>query len=54
MLILVGVTVTVAVNGGLFEKTKEGAKGTTIDRSKRTNNSRHSNKNCGQRRRKNN
>ena len=34
MLILVGVTVTVAINGGLFEKTKEGAKGTTIERVK--------------------
>ena len=34
MLILVGVTVTVAINGGLFEKTKEGAKGTTIERAK--------------------
>ena len=28
MLILVGVTVTVAVNGGLFEQTKKAAKGT--------------------------
>lgn len=34
MLILVGVTVTVAINGGLFEKAKEGAKGTTIERVK--------------------
>ena len=34
MLILVGVTVTVAVNGGLFEKAKEGAKETTIEREK--------------------
>ena len=34
MLILVGVTVTVAINGGLFEKTKEGAKETTIERAK--------------------
>ncbi len=34
MLILVGVTVTVAINGGLFEKTKEGAKGTEIERVK--------------------
>lgn len=25
---------TVAINGGLFEKTKEGAKGTTIERVK--------------------
>ncbi len=34
MLILVGVTVTVAINGGLFEKAKEGAKGTEIGREK--------------------
>ena len=34
MLILVGVTVTVAVNGGLFEKSKEAAKGTEIEREK--------------------
>ena len=34
MLILVGVTVTVAVNGGLFEKSKEAAKGTEIGREK--------------------
>lgn len=34
MLILVGVTVTVAINGGLFEKTKEGAKGTEKERVK--------------------
>lgn len=34
MLILVGVTVTVAINGGLFEKTKEGAEGTTMARVK--------------------
>lgn len=34
MLILVGVTVTVAINGGLFEKTKEAAKGTTIEKTK--------------------
>lgn len=34
MLILVGVTVTVAINGGLFKSAKEGAKGTTIERVK--------------------
>ena len=34
MLILVGVTVTVAINGGLFEKAKEAAKGTEIGREK--------------------
>ena len=34
MLILVGVTVTAAVNGGLFEKSKEAAKGTEIGREK--------------------
>jgi hypothetical protein len=34
MLILVGVTVTVAINGGLFEKSKEAAKGTEIEREK--------------------
>ena len=34
MLILVGVTVTVAINGGLFEKAKEAAKGTTMARVK--------------------
>lgn len=36
MLILVGVTVTVtvAINGGLFSSAKEGAKGTTIERAK--------------------
>ena len=34
MLILVGVTVTVAINGGLFEKAKEAAKGTTKARVK--------------------
>ena len=34
MLILVGVTVTVALNGGLFEKSKEAAKGTEIGREK--------------------
>ena len=34
MLILVGVTVTVAINGGLFEKSKEVAKGTEIGREK--------------------
>ena len=34
MLILVGVTVTVAINGGLFEKAKEAAKGTEIEREK--------------------
>ena len=34
MLILVGVTVTVAINGGLFEKSKEAAKGTEIGREK--------------------
>ena len=34
MLILVGVTVTVAINGGLFEKSKETAKGTEIGREK--------------------
>ena len=34
MLILVGVTVTVAVNGGLFEKAKEAAKVTTMARVK--------------------
>ena len=34
MLILVGVTVTAAINGGLFEKAKEGAKGTEIGREK--------------------
>ena len=34
MLILVGVTVTVSINGGLFEKTKEAAKGTTIEKTK--------------------
>ena len=34
MLILVGVTVTVAINGGLFQKTKEAAKGTTIEKTK--------------------
>ena len=28
MLILVGVSVTVAINGGLFDKAKEGATGT--------------------------
>ena len=34
MLLLVGVTVTVAINGGLFEKSKEAAKGTEIGREK--------------------
>ena len=34
MLILVGVTVTVAINGGLFDKSKEAAKGTEIGREK--------------------
>ena len=34
MLILVGVTVTVAINGGLFKSAKEAAKGTTIARVK--------------------
>ena len=34
MLILVGVTVTVAINGGLFEKSKEAAKGTEMGREK--------------------
>ena len=34
MLILVGVIVTVAINGGLFEKSKEAAKGTEIGREK--------------------
>ena len=34
MLILVGVTVTAAINGGLFEKAKEGAEGTIIAREK--------------------
>ena len=34
MLILVGVTVTVAINGGLFEKSKEAAKGTEVGREK--------------------
>ena len=34
MLILVGVTVTVAINGGLFEKSKKAAKGTEIEREK--------------------
>ncbi len=34
MLILVGVTVTVSLNGGLFEKAREGAKGTTVARVK--------------------
>ena len=34
MLILVGVTVTVSLNGGLFEKAREGAKGTEIAREK--------------------
>ena len=34
MLILVDVTVTVAINGGLFEKAKEAAKGTEIGREK--------------------
>ena len=34
MLILVGVTVTAAINGGLFSSAKEGAKGTTIARVK--------------------
>ena len=34
MIILVGVTVTVAINGGLFEKSKEAAKGTEIEREK--------------------
>ena len=34
MLILVGVTVTAAINGGLFEKAKEAAKGTEIGREK--------------------
>ena len=34
MLILVGVTVTVAVNGGLFEQTKKAAKGTEAERNK--------------------
>ena len=34
MLILVVVTVTVAINGGLFEKSKEAAKGTEIGREK--------------------
>ena len=32
MLILVGVTVTVAINGGLFEKSKETAKGTRAEK----------------------
>lgn len=31
MLILVGVTVTVAINGGLFEKAKEGKEGTRAE-----------------------
>ena len=34
MLILVGVTVTVAINGGLFKSAKEGAEGTTMARVK--------------------
>ena len=34
MLILVSVTVTTAINGGLFEKAKEGAEGTIIAREK--------------------
>ena len=34
MLILVGVTVTVAINGGLFKSAKEAAKGTEIGREK--------------------
>lgn len=34
MLILVGVTVTVAINGGLFKSAKEGAEGTIIAREK--------------------
>ena len=34
MLILVGVTVTVAINGGLFKSAKEGAEGTTRARVK--------------------
>ena len=34
MLILVGVTVTTAINGGLFEKARIGAKGTEIEREK--------------------
>ena len=34
MLILVGVTVTVAINGGLFGKAREGAKGTETERQK--------------------
>ena len=34
MLILVGVTVTAAINGGLLEKAKEGAEGTKVERDK--------------------
>ena len=34
MLILVGVTVTAAINGGLFSSAKEAAKGTEIGREK--------------------
>lgn len=34
MLILVGVTVTVAINGGLFQKTKEAANKTQIEQEK--------------------
>ena len=34
MLILVGVTITVAINGGLFKSAKEGAEGTTMARVK--------------------
>ena len=34
MLILVGVTVTVAINGGLFQKTKEAASKTQIEQEK--------------------
>lgn len=36
MLILVGVTVTTAINGGLFESARKAAKGTVIERDKET------------------
>lgn len=37
MLILVGVSVTVAINGGLFTKAKEGAANTTLEAGKEKN-----------------
>ena len=37
MLILVGVSVTVAINGGLFTKAREGATNTNVEAQKETN-----------------